>query len=257
MRGATKLRDAEQKEPPFQSTLLMRGATLTVGRFTRIFCHFNPRSSCEERPERNRAALERLGISIHAPHARSDKGNHTHHAKTEQISIHAPHARSDINDLDGTRVENISIHAPHARSDIMRKNGHPCIAISIHAPHARSDGRLCECHLYRIDFNPRSSCEERRLMRHLSALQHISIHAPHARSDHSSRKRRHSARNFNPRSSCEERLLRHSLSALNAKFQSTLLMRGATAFGKAALEASAFQSTLLMRGATRETAKEV
>ena len=95
MRGATrfdKLSDAVEYR--FQSTLLMRGATPVCR-----FCyanrrHFNPRSSCEERPDSWPAArpcrefqstllmrgatLTRLmtvsdnKISIHAPHARSD-----------------------------------------------------------------------------------------------------------------------------------------------------------------------------------------
>ena len=78
--------------------------------------------------------------------------------------------------------------------------------ISIHAPHARSDhtvpnegnrtvrfqstllmrGATCAREVYRVEclnFNPRSSCEERR-----TVYQHIQL-----------------CQNFNPRSSCEER----------------------------------------------------
>ena len=126
----------------FQSTLLMRGATWAICVSTAI-----------------------AGISIHAPHARSDgvgmkvKSNYF-------ISIHAPHARSDCwgNRIDMQRL--ISIHAPHARSDnrkpdivdrhvefqstlLMRGatchswQGYHRPQISIHAPHARSDERQC------------------------------------------------------------------------------------------------------------------
>ena len=101
--------------------------------------------------------------------------------------------------------------------------------ISIHAPHARSDlltAYMVYCIMY---FNPRSSCEERRMpgaiTRAVDGFQstllmrgatrpsqryyhyhHISIHAPHARSDEDLAVWR----------------------GLFCRFQSTLLMRGAT-----------------------------
>ena len=123
----------------FQSTLLMRGATdLQQGKIvipkqisihapharSDLSCHlidltlgnFNPRSSCEERPQlimmlsrtfyfnprsscEERLLFDRVKILEHI------------------ISIHAPHARSDslIKALSGVHL--ISIHAPHARSD--------------------------------------------------------------------------------------------------------------------------------------------
>ena len=80
------------------------------------------------------------------------------------------------------------------------------------------------------DFNPRSSCEER----HPAPCTQTS--APH----------------FNPRSSCEERRIYQppTFTSKN-KFQSTLLMRGATSRSVLTHRACAkFQSTLLMRGAT-------
>ena len=80
-----------------------------------------------------------------------------------------------------------------------------------------------------LHFNPRSSCEER--------LQMAS----------SASKRHH----FNPRSSCEERQHGGLHPAGLQRFQSTLLMRGATtAMHVSAAELMEFQSTLLMRGAT-------
>ena len=109
-----------------------------------------------------------------------------------------------------------------------------------------------------IDFNPRSSCEERlNLTSMIAAVM----------------------RNFNPRSSCEERreLDRMHVGML-VRFQSTLLMRGATQQERVEAESKEisihapharsdnsiqqlqgwlriFQSTLLMRGAT-DTVKE-
>ena len=55
----------------FQSTLLMRGATPRHRVLREPTQNFNPRSSCEERLQQ------------------------TAHPRTETISIHAPHARSD------------------------------------------------------------------------------------------------------------------------------------------------------------------
>ena len=67
--------------------------------------------------------------------------------------------------------------------------------------------RLRQRAALRFHFNPRSSCEERQGHRRLhDAGRNISIHAPHARSD---------------------KLLRDLREGVQ-KFQSTLLMRGAT-----------------------------
>ena len=84
----------------------------------------------------------------------------------------------------------------------------------------------CGTHFYH--FNPRSSCEERQ--RRLSLTW----------------QRAH----FNPRSSCEERLKIMNKKADDCKFQSTLLMRGATCGRTVRWRIALFQSTLLMRGAT-------
>ena len=83
----------------FQSTLLMRGATIFYSRSLRSSPHFNPRSSCEERPGRDGDARQIGYISIHAPHARSDVAERIEREKRD-ISIHAPHARSDISHRD-------------------------------------------------------------------------------------------------------------------------------------------------------------
>ena len=162
MRGATRTDSQEQVGTIFQSTLLMRGATKEAWR-----------------------DLLSIMISIHAPHARSDRALSEHRGLHHQISIHAPHARSDSSststptactnfnprssceerraDSSGLRKElGISIHAPHARSDGSRGGRHRGHDISIHAPHARSD-------------NSKQA--------HVRFIDKISIHAPHARSD--------------------------------------------------------------------------
>ena len=104
------------------------------------------------------------------------------------------------------------------------------LPISIHAPHARSDLAAARAGTPMLYFNPRSSCEERRKLRHRrDASKAISIHAPHARSDATTSCTAAAALNFNPRSSCEERRpSRENLTHDLERFQSTLLMRGAT-----------------------------
>ncbi len=147
------------------------------------------------------------------------------------ISIHAPHARSDERVRRGIHIAHIiSIHAPHARSDHPPESQEGFVLISIHAPHARSDA-------HNIGIN--------------KDTLYISIHAPHARSDTRQFPDRHICRYFNPRSSCEERPVVPCTSKRYGLFQSTLLMRGATACVSTAIAAGLFQSTLLMRGATR------
>ena len=102
----------------FQSTLLMRGATMRhmSSRITGIISihapharsdrrtrsnsitwrYFNPRSSCEERRGVVEVVSSLHRISIHAPHARSDRHVTAWRVDcTLRISIHAPHARSD------------------------------------------------------------------------------------------------------------------------------------------------------------------
>ena len=129
--------------------------------------------------------------------------------KLDKISIHAPHARSDVHHLRKISSRGISIHAPHARSDWKELTAIPQYSISIHAPHARSDQCGLPCQSPRFYFNPRSSCEERPgSQAACTTLVRISIHAPHARSDSQI----------------------DSIWKSSFQFQSTLLMRGATAY---------------------------
>ena len=81
----------------FQSTLLMRGATIVLIRI-RYPDNFNPRSSCEERLRNAGIQVFAFHISIHAPHARSDSIRR-YKDRGLAISIHAPHARSDTNGM--------------------------------------------------------------------------------------------------------------------------------------------------------------
>ena len=184
----------------------MRGATAVAG-------------TCKAIPQFQstllmRGATRRLSIvlpcrsciSIHAPHARSDA--------TKVNSALQPIFQSTLLMRGATIVHAcrdfstlISIHAPHARSDVRLRALYALgRRISIHAPHARSDSSATLA-------GPRLR---------------ISIHAPHARSDRLMPVLSPPSLYFNPRSSCEERRTTSTTRYRSSRFQSTLLMRGAT-----------------------------
>ena len=140
MRGATRRKTQACWYTVFQSTLLMRGATRrTISSRSSRRWHFNPRSSCEERPA---DAAERAGVMNFNPRSSCEerrlpahnlfrfpefqstllmRGATRHRFPLRTvlcISIHAPHARSDDDVVrDAVALNRISIHAPHARSD--------------------------------------------------------------------------------------------------------------------------------------------
>ena len=104
------------------------------------------------------------------------------------------------------RVMVVSIHAPHARGDRRLAPLAPRGLVSIHAPHARGDCPLQLDVIERAGFNPRPSCEGRRIRSHRSANGVC----------------------FNPRPSCEGRPALGRETSTTTRFQSTPLMRGAT-----------------------------
>ena len=208
MRGATSCPLYADFRTSFQSTLLMRGATHIPAADIHI----------------------KKQISIHAPHARSDIKIGADSSGLRKISIHAPHARSDLppttfqascrfqstllmrgaTPLVDARLANrgISIHAPHARSDLMTAKNMSLLIFQSTLLMRGATQRASRARYRVINFNPRSSCEERR-----------PSPAPPTSSSH-----------FNPRSSCEERHVPLSSSITANQFQSTLLMRGATSW---------------------------
>ena len=223
-----------------------------VGTTRRAIRHFNPRSSCEERLHADNTAVYQLTfqstllmrgatrvekrlddtarISIHAPHARSDDtdkitrttvNDFNPRSSCEErrchavcmsflscISIHAPHARSDhAPGKPWALVYRISIHAPHARSDLRHRADDVAADISIHAPHARSDlVEHLEVMVSRISIHAPHARSDWRAIPRAGHRDTISIHAPHARSDGTWK-------------ACYNK---------PDRFQSTLLMRGAT-----------------------------
>ena len=146
MRGATAQRPINDGLVPFQSTLLMRGATWIPPRKPCRLRNFNPRSSCEERPDKTWTAFPVDIISIHAPHARSDMGV-TPPPPPFCISIHAPHARSDEAYAEAHGMKKVF------QSTLLMRGATSCffthlftVLISIHAPHARSDNVSSSAH---------------------------------------------------------------------------------------------------------------
>ena len=148
----------------------------------------------------------------------------------------------------------ISIHAPHARSDHARPVVAVSPVISIHAPHARSDASAARNGATASNFNPRSSCEERLKTGVMQSAPSIF---------QSTLLMRGATRTLAYPSNTDV-------------FQSTLLMRGATSSTKIASacrfisihapharsdrwmsgrtrRSALFQSTLLMRGATLDS----
>ncbi len=146
---------------PFQSTLLMRGATLPPTRSLRAPLNFNPRSSCEERQSGGR--LQRISRHFNPRSSCEER-----HLGGLNKRIHILFQSTLL--MRGATTQgaaerrpcDISIHAPHARSDMDSKATKPYPQISIHAPHARSDHASHNLQCQANDFNPRSSCEERR-----------------------------------------------------------------------------------------------
>ena len=189
---------------------------------------FNPRSSCEERREGEKLA-GCINISIHAPHARSDARSRCRPAY-EPISIHAPPARSDeafmlfIWVYDDFNPRSSCEERPALSCSLSR------LPISIHAPHARSDWGVSNTvnNLYEVFQSTLLMRGATWILGYYGYTKDISIHAPHARSDGTIFARLRPKSNFNPRSSCEERPGMPMTRSVMGRFQSTLLMRGAT-----------------------------
>ena len=171
---------------------------------------------------------------------------------TQEISIHAPHARSDLPRKGGEFGKcSISIHAPHARSDensaILSESSLTFQStLLMRGATAWDDSGMTLSEFQSTllmrgatwpygplgpstNFNPRSSCEERRVL--------FGHHGDHKKFQSTllmrgatCGQRRHCSgrRHFNPRSSCEERQQPSAISSRPSLFQSTLLMRGAT-----------------------------
>ena len=140
MRGATWAIFLSHASILFQSTLLMRGATRRLMPSTAAICHFNPRSSCEERP--NGRFSRAMRVYYFNPRSSCEERR---------------------------PVPSASRHSMRFQSTLLMRG---------------ATRRPIRVHKLERNFNPRSSCEERLAMvASSSQAAEISIHAPHARSD--------------------------------------------------------------------------
>ena len=184
MRGATRRnltqdgrQDISIHAPHARSDRATRAASSSI-------LHFNPRSSCEERPVPSASRTLLYRISIHAPHARSDGPSRRGRISSTHFN---PRSSCEERRLTGAFPANRGDFNPRSSCEERR-------------------GRLVKWHRRGRYFNPRSSCEERHNWLATTPEGQISIHAPHARSDD----------------------YRRSYFVAMLIFQSTLLMRGAT-----------------------------
>ena len=139
MRGATVGRGKFFSYKGFQSTLLMRGATQRTHHAGQRD-DFNPRSSCEERPRR----IPQWSTSSNFnPRSSCEERRKQAICRAATAGFQSTLLMRGATLVLAERAElllAISIHAPHARSDLLpcHKQDSPA-KISIHAPHARSD----------------------------------------------------------------------------------------------------------------------
>ena len=142
MRGATpQCAYKRRMERRFQSTLPMRGATsiwsLTgmcpanfnphspcgerPGNVDHLWCaiiYFNPHSPCGERLPSGLGMMMFLLISIHTPHAGSDKRLSIWQQNSSYFNPHSPCGERRKKIKNYTTLKLISIHTPHAGSDM-------------------------------------------------------------------------------------------------------------------------------------------
>ena len=184
MRGATWRHSCGVCAMPFQSTLLMRGATVAGAQplLTNIFQSTLLMRGATIMILRKRA---KRSISIHAPHARSDSpsprarvGTTTFQStllmrgatmRRRRPSNSRSLFQSTLLMRGATRISAstfsrcpISIHAPHARSDWSRCAWMKRLPRFQSTLLMRGATRESRASMPYRNFNPRSSCEERR-----------------------------------------------------------------------------------------------
>ncbi len=144
----------------FQSTLPGRERRLSV-KCSTTSTHFNPHSPCGERLQPFRRVQVLRRISIHTPHAGSDRQELQNEDDTKYFNPHSPcgERRSSRCLLDCSC--SISIHTPHAGSDPRQLR--PKTKDFYFNPHSPCGERpwvqgICKHFLY---FNPHSPCGER------------------------------------------------------------------------------------------------
>ena len=174
----------ERAPSGFQSTPLIRGATLPSGR-SLMYSIFQS-TPLIRGATRGRAELHRdIRISIHAPHTRGDRAPGVLTQSRRHFNPRPSYEgrRSAARRLEG-RVR-ISIHAPHTRGDPLTFFIIFAASLFQSTPLIRGATPPRRTRPARTgNFNPRPSYEGRPVERHhLGRAGDISIHAPHTRGD--------------------------------------------------------------------------
>ena len=217
------------REPIFQSTLPVRGAT--SGNFSPrlALSHFNPRSPCGERPLGRNPARQGLYFNPRSPCGeRPSRGTNSPDSCNFNPRSPCGERLPMAPTLDIVPVFQSTL--PVRGATIMLQHIKRVFAISIHAPRAGSDRPMRDTLRTFPHFNPRSPCGERPEPDiHVLGVGDISIHAPRAGSDTTSSSSSGIVTDFNPRSPCGERQMAKKTVLKRVLFQSTLPVRGATA----------------------------
>ncbi len=237
---------------------------------TRKQKNFNPHSPCGERRRPNVYIDPNKRISIHTPHAGSDKQKSLPPPNLE-ISIHTPHAWN----MPGVREDKFQSTLPMRGATSKSRFNHSPRRISIHTPHAGSDYNIVLMGKTERHFNPHSPCGERhawnmpgvREDKFQSTLPMrgatlklfanrqgftISIHTPHAGSDPTCLWLACTyPPYFNPHSPCGERPYRSEDTGELVRISIHTPHAGSDGdTGCLCVIVYEFQSTLPMRGAT-------
>ena len=145
----------------FQSTLPMRGATSVVALRSSSSQNFNPHSPCGERLRCPVCSCPAIPFQSTLP-MRGATGDQKPPDLRRHISIHTPHAGSDrIVPHPPVQAMHISIHTPHAGSDNFPVSVASNVAdFNPHSPCGERPGADPD-QLDRTHFNPHSPCGER------------------------------------------------------------------------------------------------
>ncbi len=123
--------------------------------------HFNPRSPCGERRDRNEVHMEDRRFQSTLP-VRGATRSRRKGCKHVRISIHAPRAGSDAARCMDTTTSVISIHAPRAGSDCAQAcAGCRRLTFQSTLPVRGATYIACGNSTEAANFNPRSPCGER------------------------------------------------------------------------------------------------
>ena len=163
MRGATITDSQEQVATIFQSTLLMRGATGHYPSIAAYIIKFQSTLLMRGATAARRVHRQHVPISIHAPHARSDVLTHRACARSSAF-------QSTLLMRGATAVEAADIAGTIFQSTLLMR-GATIQSRRTSASLTRFQSTLlmrgatstktAQCS-FAVDFNPRSSCEERR-----------------------------------------------------------------------------------------------